>query len=206
MYIGERFNSYTHLIGAIASAVGLIVLVILSINTGDPWKIVSYSIYGVTLLTLYLFSTLYHSFKGEIKQFFQKMDHIAIYLLIAGTYTPFTLVTLRGEFGWIMFVSVWTLAFIGIALDLLQKSGSGNRIVQLCIYLTMGWLVVFAVEPLISSISMNGFYWLAAGGLFYTSGVLFYILSDSHRFAHGIWHLFVLAGSFSHFITIAVYV
>lgn len=206
MYKGERFNGYTHLIGAVASAVGLIILLYISIDTGDPWKIVSYTIYGISLLTLYLFSTFYHSFRGKIKRIFQKMDHIAIYLLIAGTYTPFTLVTLRGEFGWIMFFSVWTLAFIGIILDLLQKNGNGNRIIQLFIYLTMGWLVVFAIEPLISSISLDGFYWLAAGGLFYTAGVLFYVLSNSHRFAHGIWHLFVLAGSLSHFISIAIYV
>lgn len=206
MYKGERFNWYTHLIGTIASAFGLAVLLYISINTGDPWKIVSYTIYGLSLLTLYLISTLYHSFKGEIKRFFQKMDHIAIYLLIAGTYTPFTLVALRGEFGWIMFSAVWTLAIIGIILDLLQKNGNGNRIIQLCIYLTMGWLAVFTIEPLISSISINGFYWLATGGLFYTAGVLFFVLSNSHRFAHGIWHLFVLAGSFSHFITIAIYV
>lgn len=206
MHKGERFNGYTHLIGAVASAVGLIVLLYISINTGEPLKIVSYTIYGISLLTLYLFSTLYHSFRGEIKQLFQKMDHIAIYLLIAGTYTPFTLVALGDQFGWIMFCSVWSLAIIGIILDLLQKNGNGNRIIQLCIYLTMGWLVVFAIEPLISSISINGFYWLATGGLFYTAGVLFYVLSNSHRFAHGIWHLFVLAGSLSHFITVAIYV
>ncbi len=206
MYKGERFNGYTHLIGAVASAVGLMVLLYISINTGDPWKIVSYTIYGSTLLTLYLFSTLYHSFRGEIKRFFQKMDHIAIYLLIAGTYTPFMLVTLRGEFGWVMFSAVWSLAIIGIILDLVQKNGNGNRMIQLFIYLIMGWMIVIAIEPLISSISINGFYWLAAGGLFYTSGVLFYVLSNSHRLAHGIWHLFVLAGSLSHFISIAIYV
>lgn len=206
MYKGERFNGYTHLIGAVASAVGLIILLYISINTGDPWKIVSYSIYGSTLLTLYLFSTLYHSFRGDIKRIFQKMDHIAIYLLIAGTYTPFMLVTLRGEFGWIMFSAVWSLAIIGIILDLLQKNGNENRMIQLFIYLIMGWMIVIAIEPLISSISINGFYWLAIGGLFYTSGVLFFVLSNRHRFAHGIWHLFVLAGSLSHFISIAIYV
>lgn len=206
MYKGEKFNGYTHLIGAVGSAFGLIVLLYISINTGDPWKIVSYTIYGATLLTLYLFSTLYHSFNGDIKQFFQKMDHIAIYLLIAGTYTPFMLVSLRGEFGWIMFFSVWSLAIIGIILDLFQKKGKENRIIQLCIYLTMGWLVVFAIEPLISSISIDGFNWLVLGGLFYTAGVLFFVLSNHHRFAHGIWHLFVLAGSLSHFITIVIYV
>lgn len=206
MYKGEKFNGYTHLIGAVASAVGLVVLLYISINTGDPWKIVSYTIYGISLLTLYLFSTLYHSFRGEIKRFFQKMDHIAIYLLIAGTYTPFTLVALRGEFGWIMFSAVWSLAIIGIILDLLQKKGKESRIIQLCIYLTMGWMVVLAIEALISTISINGFYWLIAGGLFYTAGVLFFVLSNRHRLAHGIWHLFVLAGSLSHFITIAIYV
>lgn len=206
MYIGERFNSYTHLIGAIGSLLGLIALVYVAVVDGDPWKIVSYTIYGVSMLTLYAFSTLYHSFKGEkIKRVFQKLDHIAIYLLIAGTYTPFTLVTLRGDIGWIVFGIVWGLALIGITIDLLQRSES-KRIVQLIIYLSMGWLAVFMAEPLLDKIGVSGFYWLMTGGLFYTAGVIFYVLDSRHRFAHGIWHLFVLAGSLSHFITIVQYV
>lgn len=206
MYKGERLNSYTHLIGAIGSFFGLIVLLYLAVQSGDIWRFISFTVYGFCLMALYICSTLYHSFQGKWKDFFQKMDHIAIYLLIAGTYTPFTLVTIRGESGWLIFGIVWALAIIGILLDIFRTSKNSKRLVQLVIYLTMGWLVVFAIEPLANSISPTGFYWLIAGGLFYTAGVLFYVMSNRHRFAHGIWHLFVLAGSFSHFITIIGYV
>lgn len=204
MYKGERFNSITHLIGTVAAGIGLILLLIISFQQGDPWKIVSFSIYGVTLLILYLFSTLYHSFRGRWKMIFQKFDHIAIYLLIAGTYTPFTLVTLRGEIGWTMFAIVWGLAMIGIVIDLLPQKG--HRILPLIIYLLMGWLVVLVLEPLAMSMSSVGFSLLITGGLFYTTGVLFYLLDTQHKLAHGIWHLFVLAGSVSHYVSIMLYV
>ena len=206
MYKGERLNSYTHLIGAVGSGLGLIVLLFLAIQSGDVWRIISFSIYGVCLTLLYTCSTLYHSFRGKWKNIFQKLDHIAIYLLIAGTYTPFTLVSIRGEIGWWIFGIVWGLALVGIALDLFRRSKSNKRIIQLVIYLVMGWLAVFAFDPIINSLSAAGFYWLVAGGLFYTAGVIFYVMSEKHRFAHGIWHLFVMAGSLSHFITIAAYV
>lgn len=204
MYKGERFNSYTHLIGCIGSVAGLAVLIYVAAGSGDPWKIFSYTIYGLSLLTLYTFSTLYHSFRGRLKQIFKKLDHIAIYLLIAGTYTPFTLVTLRGEIGWVMFGIVWGLALLGILLDILHKKG--NRYIQLGIYLIMGWVAVFAAEPLLNEISVHGFVWLITGGLFYTFGVIFFVLSDRFRYAHGIWHLFVLAGSISHFVTVVQFV
>ena len=204
MHTGERFNSYTHLIGCIGSVAGLAVLVNVAVGSGDPWKIFSYTIYGLSLLTLYTFSTLYHSFKGRLKQIFKKLDHIAIYLLIAGTYTPFTLVTLRGEIGWVMFGIVWGLALLGIILDILHKNG--NRYIQLGIYLIMGWVAVFAAEPLLNEISVHGFAWLVTGGLFYTVGVIFFVLSNRFRYAHGIWHLFVLAGSISHFVTVVQFV
>ncbi len=204
MYKGERFNSITHLAGSLAAGVGFIILLIISIGQGDPWKIVSFTIYGSTLLALYTFSTLYHSFKGKWKPIFQKFDHIAIYLLIAGTYTPFTLVTLQGEVGWTLFAIVWGLAMIGIIIDLLPQKG--HRILPLIIYLMMGWLVVLVLEPLAATMSMTGMNLLIAGGLFYTVGVLFYVLDRTHKLAHGIWHLFVLAGSISHFFTVALYV
>lgn len=204
MYKGERFNSITHLIGSIAAGIGLIVLLIISFQQGDPWKITSFAIYGVTLLVLYVFSTLYHSFKGKWKKRFQKFDHIAIYLLIAGTYTPFTLVTLRGEIGWTIFAIVWALAMIGIVIDLLPQKG--HRILPLIIYLLMGWLIVLVLEPLALSMSTSGFNWLIAGGIFYTTGVIFYLLDHRHKLAHGIWHLFVLAGSLSHYISVVLYV
>jgi hemolysin III len=204
MYKGERFNSITHLIGAIGALFGLIILLMISFGDGNPWKIVSFTIYGGTLVSLYLFSTLYHSFRGRWKKIFQKFDHIAIYLLIAGTYTPFTMLVLPGDIGWTIFAVIWGLAMIGIVIDLLPQKG--HRILPLVIYLLMGWLVVLVMEPLMHNLSLTGFQWLAAGGLFYTMGVLFYALSNQHRFAHGIWHLFVLAGSVSHFITVAAYV
>ncbi|MEX2455672.1 MAG: hemolysin III family protein, partial [Balneolaceae bacterium] len=176
----------------------------LAITKGDTWKLVSFGIYGLSLVMLYTFSTLYHSFQGKLKKIFQKLDHVAIYLLIAGTYTPFTLVTLRGELGWSIFAIVWGLATLGIIIDLIPNKGS--RILPLVIYLLMGWLVILIVDPLMAELSVNGFYWLVAGGMFYTFGVIFYVIDVRHRFAHGIWHLFVLAGSVSHYVTVVKYV
>lgn len=204
MYKGERFNSYSHLVGSIGSAIGLAALIYVAIDKGGFWRITSFTIYGVTLLTLFTCSTLYHSFRGKWKKIFRKLDHISIYLLIAGTYTPFTLITLRGDIGWTLFGIVWGLAAVGIIIDLLHKSGS--RILQVAIYLGMGWIAFFLFDILIQRISMEGFTWLMVGGLFYTTGVIFFALSDKFRFAHGIWHLFVLAGSLSHFVTILLYV
>ncbi len=204
MYKGERFNSITHLIGAIAAIAGLITLIYIAVTQGDPWKIASFTVYGSTLVILYLFSTLYHSFKGRWKQIFQKFDHIAIYLLIAGTYTPFTLVTLPDDLGWVIFTVIWALAGIGIVIDLMPQKG--HRILPLMIYLLMGWMVMLILEPLTQHLPVTGLELLIAGGMFYTMGVLFYVLDSKHRFAHGIWHLFVLAGSVSHFITVAAYV
>lgn len=204
MYKGERFNSYTHLVGSVLSAVGFIFLLYLAFTQGDVWKITSFAVYGFTLVMLYTFSTLYHSVQGKLKRIFQKLDHVSIYLLIAGTYTPFTLVTLRGEIGWTIFAVIWGLATLGIIIDLIPSKG--HRILPLIIYLLMGWLIVIIIDPLIEGLATAGFYWLIAGGMFYTFGVIFYVLDSQHRFSHGIWHLFVLAGSLSHFITVAGYV
>ena len=204
MYKGERFNSYTHLAGSILSAIGFVFLLYLAFTKGDPWKITSFAIYGFTLMMLYTFSTLYHSVQGKLKRIFQKLDHVSIYLLIAGSYTPFTLVTLRGETGWTIFAIVWGLATLGIIIDLIPSKG--HRIFPLIIYLLMGWLAVIIVDPLIQGLTLHGFYWLIAGGMFYTFGVIFYVLDSQHRFSHGIWHLFVLAGSLSHFVTVAAFV
>jgi hemolysin III len=204
MYHGERFNSISHLIGAVAAAAGLVVLVVFAALQGDPWRIVSFSIYGTTLLLLYSVSTLYHSLRGRAKQIFRILDHNSIYLLIAGTYTPFTLVTMRGVWGWSLFGVIWGLAAIGIVLDSLPQKG--NRILPMIIYLVMGWSCVIAIKPLLEVLPMSGFYWLLAGGLFYTIGITFYALDSKFRHFHGIWHLFVLAGSISHYITIFFYV
>lgn len=203
MHKGERFNSITHLIGTALAIAGLAVLVVKAAKHGDPWRIVSFSIYGATLVALYLASTLYHSFSGGAKKILQKLDHIAIYLLIAGTYTPFTFVTLRGSLGWTIFGVVWGLAIVGIIVDSLR--GEGRRIIPVIIYLLMGWLSMVAVKPLLQVLPGAGFFWLLAGGIFYTVGVVFYALGEKVLYAHGIWHLFVLAGSISHYVTVLVY-
>lgn len=203
MYKGEWFNSITHLIGAALALVGLVLLVVLAARQGDPWKIVSFSIYGTTLLLLYTSSSLYHSLHGKAKKVFRKMDHLSIYLLIAGTYTPFTLITLRGAWGWSIFGAVWFLAILGIVLESLPQKEA--RILPVIIYIVMGWLILIAVNPLLRSMPLTGFVWLLLGGVFYTVGVVFYALDGRVRHFHGIWHLFVLAGSLSHYFTILFY-
>ena len=204
MYQGERFNGISHLLGAVAALAGLVVLVVLASMKGDPWRIVSFSLYGSTLFILYTISTLYHSSHGRAKAFYKKLDHAAIYLLIAGTYTPFSLVTLRGPLGWTLFGIVWGLAVIGIILD--ARPTKGRRILPVVIYVVMGWMAVIAINPLIEKLSGPGMSWLVAGGLFYTIGIAFYALDNKIKHAHGIWHLFVLAGSTSHYLAILLYV
>ncbi|HFD81668.1 MAG TPA: hemolysin III family protein [Gammaproteobacteria bacterium] len=204
MYHGERFNSISHLAGAVLALAGLVVLVVFASMQGDPWKIVSFSIYGASLFLLYTLSTLYHSLRGRAKEIFQKLDHVAIYLLIAGTYTPFTLVTLHGAWGWTLFGIIWGLATVGIVIDSLHREGS--RTLQLVIYLLMGWLIVVAMYPLVQALPRGGLVLLVLGGLFYTGGILFYVLDERLRHAHGIWHLFVLAGSVSHYLAVLIYV
>lgn len=200
MYRGERFNSLTHLAGAALALTGLVVLVVRAALAGDPWKIVSFSLYGTTLFALYTFSTLYHSVRGDAKKVLRKFDHTAIYLLIAGTYTPFTLVTLRGAWGWSLFGAVWGLAALGIAQELFLAGG--KRILSVVIYLLMGWLVIIATRPLLRALPAPGFALLAAGGVLYTGGVVFYVLDKKLRHSHGIWHLFVLGGSICHYIAV----
>jgi hemolysin III len=200
----EKFNSISHLIGATLALAGLVVLVVSASMKGDPWRIVSFSIYGATLFALYLFSTLYHSLRGKSKALFQKIDHTAIYLLIAGTYTPFTLVTMKGTWGWTIFSIVWGLAVAGIVQELALKTK--HRILSVVIYLVMGWVVVIAIRPLMKVLPVSGMVWLVAGGVFYTIGVIFYVLDKKILHGHGIFHVFVLAGSISHYIAILWYV
>ena len=204
MYHGERFNSISHLVGAALALAGMVVLVVFASLQGDPWKIVSFSIYGASLFLLYTLSTLSHSLRGRAKQIFWKLDCVAIYLLIAGTYTPFTLVTLRGIWGWSLFVIIWGLAIIGIIVDSLHQSGS--RAIQMAIYLLMGWLILVAMYPLVQALPTGGLVLLVLGGVFYTSGTIFYALDGRMTHAHGIWHLFVLAGSISHYLAVLLYI
>lgn len=202
MYKGERFNSISHLIGAIFALTGLVLLVVMSSLQGDPWKIVSFSIYGTTLLLVYLNSTFYHSFRGRTKAVFRKLDHLSIYLLIAGTYTPLTLVTLRGGWGWSLFGVIWGLALLGLVLEFLLTSY--KKPITIAIYASMGWLVLIAIQPLWKSLPALGLVFLVIGGIFYTAGIYFYVAKDRIRHSHGIWHLFVIAGSFFHFLTMLI--
>jgi hemolysin III len=206
MYYGERFNSISHSAGALLATVGGILLIVLAAQTGDPWKIVSFSVYSATLLTLYLTSTIYHSVRGAAKDVLRRLDHCAIYLLIAGSYTPFTLVTLRGPWGWWLFGAVWGLALIGLVQELFFADPKGARVPSLIIYLMMGWLAVIGIKPLIAALSWDGFLWLAAGGLFYTVGIGFFVTDHKVRHGHGVWHLFVLAGSICHYLAVLYYV
>jgi hemolysin III len=200
MYRGERLNSISHLVGAVLALAGLIVLVVQAALHGGAKTIVSVSVYGASLLILYTASTLYHSLRGAAKRVFQQLDHVAIYLLIAGTYTPFTLVVLKGRLGWWLFGAVWALAVVGMLQEL--RKSKGRRILSVVIYVGMGWVGVLALKPLAAALGTAGLVWLLVGGICYTGGVAFYALDRRVPVFHGVWHLFVLAGSLVHFFVI----
>jgi hemolysin III len=204
MYYGEKFNALTHLVGAVMALAGTVVLIVLAVLDGDPWKLAGVSIYGVTLTLLYSFSTLYHSLRGRAKNILRKLDHHSIYLLIAGSYTPFCLVTLRGPWGWSLLGVVWGLAVLGSLQEL--KPRSAARRLSVAIYVVMGWVILVALVPLLKALGPAGFAWVAAGGLFYTVGIVFYALDIRLTHAHGVWHLFVIAGSATHYVAILHYV
>jgi hemolysin III len=200
VYHGERFNSISHLVGASLALIGGAVLITLATIDGELSKIVSYTIYAVTLFLLYLSSTLYHSVSGSAKEFLQKVDHQMIYLLIAGTYTPFIVVTMSGDERWKMLAAVWGIAVCGMILDALPRRGA--RILPVIIYLLLGWLCVLFPDTFLAVLPSVSLGWLIAGGVFYSSGVVFFALDSWYPWCHGIWHLFVLAGSISHYIAI----
>jgi hemolysin III len=204
MYHGERFNGYTHLAGALLAAAGAATLITLAALKGDATRIVSFSVYGAALFLLYLVSTLYHSLRGRAKNVLRKLDHVSIYLMIAGTYTPFALVTLGGAWGWTIFGAIWGLAVAGIVQELCIARGA--RVLSLAIYVLMGWLAVVAWVPLFRALSWSGMSWVAGGGLLYTVGIAFYLYDERFRHWHGIWHLFVMAGSAVHFTAIVLFV
>lgn len=204
MYYGEKFNAWTHLVGAILAAIGAVWMLVIATLDGDIWKIVSVAVYGVALVLLYSASTVYHSVRGRAKVIMQKVDHFSIYLLIAGSYTPFCLVTLHGAWGWTLFGIVWALAIIGILQEI--KPRSEARVMSIVIYAVMGWIVLVAVKPLIAALGMAGFVWLALGGAAYTVGIIFFAFDTRVRHFHGVWHLFVIAGSLLHFVAITRYV
>ena len=200
----ESFNVVTSLLGALAAPFGVAALVGAAVRQGDPWKLVSFSLYGGTLVMLYAVATLYHALGVRGKGILRGLDHSAIYLLIAGTYTPFSLVTLRGAWGWTLFGLVWGAALYGIAL--VHWPARVPRVPELAIYLGMGWLILIAIRPLLHAFPWQGVALLAIGGFFYTGGVVFFLLDERYAWAHGCWHLCVLGGSVSHFLAVYLYI
>ncbi len=200
----ERLSAITHGLGAFFAAIGLIVLLVAARGQGTAWHLVSACIFGVSVFLLYLASTLYHSLTGKkAKRIFRIIDHAAIYFLIAGTYTPFSLVLLNGTLGWTVFSVIWCLAFTGVGIKVLFVSRF--KMLSTVCYVIMGWLVLVFIKPLAAVLPTAGLCWLVAGGLFYTIGAVFY-LSDRFPYSHTVWHLFVLSGTVSHFIAILCYV
>ena len=200
----EIANSVTHGIGALLAVAGLIVLISAAVVHGNTWHIVSSSIFGSSMILLYLASTLYHSIPApRAKKVLRLFDHIAIYLLIAGTYTPFLLVNLRGPWGWSLFALVWGIALTGIILKVTPLGH--KRGLSLTLYLALGWIILIAIKPLLSALEPVGMRLLVAGGLAYTGGVIFYGWQRL-PYNHAIWHLFVLAGSCLHFFAVLFYV
>jgi len=200
----ELAHSLTHGVGWALSLAGLVVLVVLTLRGGDPWRVVACTVYAVTQVLLYGASTLYHALsRTRARHVFQVLDHSAIFLLIAGTYTPFALVSLRGPWGWALMAIVWSLAAGGIVL----KAVFGPRwpILSTALYIAMGWTVVIAAKPLLAAVPGAAIVWLAAGGIAYTGGVVFYAWGRL-RYSHAVWHLFVLGGSICHYIAVLRYV
>jgi hemolysin III len=202
--IGEEIaNSITHGLGLIASIAALPILLLRARSSNDPSAVTGAAIFGVTLILLYAASTVYHALPlSKGKRFFRVLDHSAIYLLIAGTYTPFALGPLRGPWGWTLLAIIWTLALIGIGSKVVVRFRRSHPSTWL--YLLMGWLIVVAIKPLVENIPRAGLFWLAAGGLAYTGGVAFYAMKRV-RYSHMIWHLFVATGSVCHFIAVLGY-
>lgn len=195
----ELANALTHGLGAIAALAGGAVLVTLAAIHGDGWQLAGAIVFGVCLLLLYLASTLYHAVQHPVAKVRLKVfDHCAIYLLIAGTYTPFTLIGLRGPLGWGLFTAIWALAFAGIGFKLFF-TGRFKRL-STAIYIAMGWLAIVAIRPLLQALDAATLGWLLAGGIAYTLGTVFYL--QSSRFSHAIWHLFCVAGSICHYVAV----
>jgi hemolysin III len=200
----EMANGITHGVGLALSLIGFFVLLTLSILRGSAWHVAGCGVFGLTLVFAYAASTAYHSFrKPHLRRALKILDHSAIYLLIAGTYTPFTLVNLRGFWGWTLFGLVWTLSAVGITFKLFHVDRF--KVMSTLVYVMMGWIVVIAIKPLLAAIPMAGIIWLVAGGLFYTVGVVFFAW-DKIPYNHAVWHLFVLAGSVCHYFAVLFYV
>ena len=202
--VGEEIaNSLTHAVGLVLSVAGLYALVYLGVMRHEALQVASAGVYGATLVALYAASTLYHAFrKPEIKRILRVLDHCAIYLLIAGTYTPFVLVGIGGGWGWTLFGIVWSMAVVGIVVKVFFTGRFA--VLSTAAYVGMGWLGVVALKPMIESLTVGALVWLVLGGVLYTAGTIFY--HRRVRYSHALWHLFVLAGSVCHFVAIGVYV
>ena len=200
----EIANSASHGLGLAAALAAMPILIVAAARAGSAANIVAACIFATSMVLLYLSSTLYHAVPGaRIKRLFQKLDHGAIYLLIAGTYTPFTLGVLRGAWGWTLFGVVWGLAGIGLVLKAVDRLA--HPLVSTGLYLLMGWLVLIAIRPLTALLPSAGLIWLVAGGLAYTIGVVFYLADSRWRYSHFVWHLFVIAGTTCHFFAVLWY-
>jgi len=204
MIRGERFNSISHLVATILALIGAIALITTAATRADGRSVAAVAVYGVMLVVLYLNSTLYHSLHGPAKRVFHIFDHCTIYLLIAGTYTPLTLVTLRGPLGWSLFALIWTLAVAGILKDALLHNRL--RALSVTLYVVMGWLLLIAFQPLQRAMPAAGIAWILAGGIVYTLGIIFFAMSKHVPHTHGVWHLFVIFGSACHYVAVFRYV
>jgi hemolysin III len=199
----EIANSITHGVGVAISVAALVLLVVFASQKGDAWKVVSFSIFGATMICLYTASTLYHAFREEkLKRFFKLLDHSSIYLLIAGSYTPITLTVMRGGWGWTMFGIIWGLAIAGVIFKILFIEKF--KVLSVIIYVVMGWIVVIAIKPMLTMVPHGMLMWLLIGGLSYTLGVIFYAWR-TFPYHHAVWHLFVLGGTISHFLGMLFY-
>ncbi|MCP3673639.1 MAG: hemolysin III family protein [Gammaproteobacteria bacterium] len=200
----ELAHSITHGLGILFSITALTMLVAYSAINGDTWQVVSSSIYGATLILLYSASTLYHGvFHLKTKSFLKQLDHAAIYLLIAGTYTPYFLISLRDSSVWYLFIFLWIFAILGVLFEFIHIKALKK--ISLALYLGMGWLAVFIIKPLMAQVAIEGMFLLLAGGIAYSLGVIFYVW-DKLPYNHAVWHLFVLTGSVLHFLSILCYV
>lgn len=201
----ELLNSISHGVGAALAIAGLIVGLVIAVNTGDPYKIASMTLYGVTLIILYTVSTIYHALKpNKGKKVMRVLDHCAIYLLIAGTYTPFSLVSLRGSIGWIVFGVCWGACILGIVLNAIDIKK--YAIISMISYIATGWMIVFAFSPLTEVVAKNGIVLLIWGGIAYTVGAVLYGIGKKIKYIHSVWHFFVLAGSILHYFAVILYV
>ncbi len=205
----EIFNSITHGIGDLISVAALVLLIVFAVIYGDGWCLASGIVYGVTLVVLYTMSTLYHAITPpKAKTVFRVFDHCSIFLLIAGTYTPYSLVTLRNvgfygiSLGWLLFGVIWGLAILGIVFAALRKL---SKWIEFPLYIIMGWLIIFSIGDLINNLPFGGLILLVAGGIVYTIGAVFFIL-HKYKYMHSVWHIFVLAGSVLHFLSVLLYV